>query len=297
MRTNLLQSPIFVIGNPRSGTTLLRLMLNSHRDILVPPECGFAVWWYDKYKHWDSSSAIDNSTLSDFLNDLRSSRKIETWNLDYNKLKHFIIDEHPASYADLVSTVYIFYGISIGRKFKRWGDKNNFYLKHINLIKQLYPPVYFIHIIRDGRDVACSYTTINKNKFNSIYAPRLPKTIIEIAKEWVTNVSRIRNSFNIFDWENVLEIKYEDLVVHPHSVLKKICSFLKQPYYRSMLEYYKSPNKLGNEPEAFLEWKGKIMQKASALNVGQYKRELNLKDLNIFNSVSEKILKIYNYEL
>lgn len=52
LHDNIDREPVFIIGSPRSGTTLLRLMMNSHPRIVVPPECGFAVWWYEKYQHW-----------------------------------------------------------------------------------------------------------------------------------------------------------------------------------------------------------------------------------------------------
>lgn len=296
MKNNLMQSPIFIIGNPRSGTTLLRLMLNSHKDILIPPECGFAIWWHDKYRNWDLNPA-DNIILSSFLDDLKSSRKIEFWNLDYNELKKFIIFKQPVSYTDLVSTIYEFYGKSRGRKFKRWGDKNNFYLRHIDLIKQLFPQVYFIHIIRDGRDVACSYIRLNKKNIISKYAPIFPKKLREIALEWTSNILCIRRSFNILNWQNVLEVKYEDLVSTPYLELKKICSFLKQPFHRSMIDYYKSAEKQGNEPKDFLQWKEKILRRPTNREVGRYKKELSLKELNSFNSIAEEILKIYKYKL
>jgi hypothetical protein len=53
---------VFIIGNPRSGTSLLRIMLNSHSSMVVPPECGFIQWWYQKYKDWPS-----NYTINDFV--------------------------------------------------------------------------------------------------------------------------------------------------------------------------------------------------------------------------------------
>ncbi len=71
--------PFFIIGNPRSGTTLLRLMLNNHPLISVPPECGFAVWLYEKYK---AENFLDKSIVRNFIADVVKSRKFETWGID-----------------------------------------------------------------------------------------------------------------------------------------------------------------------------------------------------------------------
>jgi hypothetical protein len=72
----------FIIGNPRSGTTLLRLMLNKHSEIIVPPEAGFLVWLYKNLK-------VDyfNNGYKIFLEDLKATNKIESWNLNYNELE------------------------------------------------------------------------------------------------------------------------------------------------------------------------------------------------------------------
>ena len=70
-------NPFFILGNPRSGTTLLRLMLDAHPKMTVPPECGFIVWFYDKYKSWSDS---DKSTLNIqmFIEDLQTAKKISS---------------------------------------------------------------------------------------------------------------------------------------------------------------------------------------------------------------------------
>ena len=62
-------------------------MLHNHSNIVVPPECGFAVWWHEKYQNWDSSAYSAPNTLGQFLQDLNTSKKIETWDLDYDALE------------------------------------------------------------------------------------------------------------------------------------------------------------------------------------------------------------------
>lgn len=269
-------------------------MLNSHKNIIIPPECGFAVWWYKKYCHWNAKFLHDHNLLTVFLEDFRSSRKIETWNLDYNKLRDFIINRKPESYSKLISLIYEFYGLSLRRKFTRWGDKNNFHLNHITLIRKIFPDSYFIHIVRDGRDVACSYIELNGKKIISKYAPKLPNNITDIALDWLTNIETIRTSFEAINWQNVIEIKYEELVINTESVLEKICTFIDEQYDIGMLAYHEKQN---DEPKEFLQWKENISNKPIRSQVGIYKKELSNQDIDTFNSIVSHVLKLYKYEI
>jgi len=288
-----MKPPIFIIGNPRSGTTLLRLMLTCHRNIVIPPECGFVIWWYDKYKNWNSD--FTEQQLEEYLDDLFYSKKIETWHLQRELLRQFLLEKKIDTYSALVSSIYEFFAKQQKKSFKRWGDKNNFHLKHIETIFRLFPEARFIHIIRDGRDVACSYKNLSKMKSKSMYAPKLPAGISEIAKEWTENIKRIRKSFEKIGWDKVIEIRYEDLVTVPEQTLKSVCTFLKEHYDSSMLDFYILNKEKELEPMEFLKWKGKILEKVTASQIQKYKKCLSMKELRIFNSIATDVVTIYKY--
>jgi len=291
---DLMKSPIFIIGNPRSGTTLLRLMLTCHRDIVIPPECGFAVWWYEKYRKWNSD--YTDQHMEEFLRDLFTSKKIETWNLNKGLLKEFLLRKKTSIYSELVSSVYEFYAGTQKKDFKRWGDKNNYYLNHVDVIFNLFPGVQFIHIIRDGRDIACSYKDVANSTYNSPYAPQLPAGAYEIAKEWVTNIKRIRESFNAVGWDKVIEIRYEDLVSFPEQTLEKICSFLNEDFDMAMLDFHLLNKEQELEPRDFLEWKSKTLHRVTTSQAGRYKRCLTDDEIKIINGAAAEIFEIYNYQ-
>lgn len=291
---DVMQSPIFIIGNPRSGTTLLRLMLTCHRDIVIPPECGFAVWWYEKYRKWTND--YTDQQMEEFLCDLFNSKKFETWNLNKGLLKEFLQEKKTSTYSELVSSVYEFYAGTRKKGFKRWGDKNNFHLNHVDAIFNLFPGAQFIHIIRDGRDIACSYKDVAGSIYKSPYAPQLPAGVSEIAKEWVDNINRIRESFNAVGWDKVIEIRYEDLVSFPEETLKKICSFLNEEFDMAMLDFHLLNREQGLEPRDLLEWKSKTLQSVTTSQMGRYKRCLTDAEIRIINDVAAEILTVYNYQ-
>lgn len=287
--------PVFVIGNPRSGTTLLRLMLTCHPNIVIPPECGFALWWYDKYGGLPGARWREPQTVQECIRDILTSKKIEFWDLDPAALEAFVTGSHPQSYADVVSLVYRFYGRTRGRHAQRWGDKNNYYLDHILTIRRLFPGVLFIHIVRDVRDVACSYRDLAGAAPASRYAPSLAAEPQRAAESWVRNIGRIRQQFAALGWEGVLEIRYEDLVANPKGTLEQVCRFLREAFDAAMLDYPQANRENLLEPEEFLAWKAKTLEPPSAAEVGKYRAELAPADIAAIEAVADPLLRLYRY--
>ena len=93
--------PFFILGNPRSGTSMFRLMLNAHSKITVPPESGFALWFVDKYSNIEFNQEI----YLQFINDLFIAKKFETWELDSEKVLQLINKEKPSSYQSIIELV------------------------------------------------------------------------------------------------------------------------------------------------------------------------------------------------
>jgi len=280
----------FVIGNPRSGTTLFRLMLNNHPEIAIPPECGFALWWYKKYQYADFSRA---DMLKCFLQDLLSTKKIETWQLDANKLESFLKEKNPQSYREVVDLVYIHYVRKTGDQAQIIGDKNNFYLNYIPEIKELFPDSRFLFIIRDGRDVACSYRDLANRKIQSKYAPKLPVSIEEIAREWVDNNTIIEHELA----ENFMLIRYEDLLLKTVETLKKVCAYLGVEYHPDMLDYYVNNLRHRQEPADFLQWKEKTLQPPDINNVEKYMRILSRQEIELFEQIAGDALEHFGYSI
>lgn len=287
--------PFFIIGNPRSGTTLLRLMLGSNPNIIVPPECGYIEWWYEKYKQWNKTN-VNKNYVRTYINDLRQSRKIETWKLNYLELEETILQKKPNNYAELCAVVHMNYRKNQNNsKLKLWGDKNNYYIDKMQLLLQLYPRAKFLFIIRDGRDVACSYRKISKIKTKSIYKPELALDIEEIAKEWVRNNEIIINFSNTLDDSRFIFIKYEQLLSNTYDELTKLCELLDIGYHPNMIEYYLNHSNKIVEPEELLPWKKMTREKPNPKNIGKYKNELSFTEIEKFQKIAGNMLKYFEY--
>ena len=292
-----MKPPIFIIGNPRSGTTLLRLIVNNHKNIIVPPECGFIIWLYEKYQGWSLQNGRARSDIKCFVSDLNSCKKFETWGINVFQLEDFIISVEPKSYAALVEATYMFFSSLHKSGISQWGDKNNFHVKSVDTINAIFPDSRFIHIVRDGRDVACSYKALATSASKSIYAPNLPSHIKKISQEWLDNNQAAINSFDKIDVSRVLLVRYEDLVSETEHQVRKICSHIGQEYDENMLMYYKKNLEEEQEPKEFLQWKQKTIEKPTISEVGKYKLLLTRDEIDIFNNNAGVLLKRFEYEI
>lgn len=287
---------VFILGNPRSGTSLFRLMLNSHSMINATPECGFLHWWYKKYADWDSSCVTSNR-LDEYISDLESSKRIEDWKMDYAQLKEKIVQENPDNYAKLGEIVYVFYGEQKGKKAKVIADKNNYYINHFNDLNEIWPDAKYILVIRDGRDVACSYLNIETLVTNSPYKPKLSTDIKTIAKEWLTNNQNVLSFLESLNNNQFMVIRYEDFVTNSELYLTKVCNFLGLNFESNMLNYYIKNAKEQDEPLSSLDWKKKTLEKPDKDNIGKYKMELEKQSIEEFNTTATDLLQKFNYEI
>jgi len=211
-------------------------------------------------------------------------------------LREKIIFTSPDSYAKLCELVYISYAEENNKdSIISWGDKNNYYIHYLDLINDYFPDAKFIHIIRDGRDVACSYFDLNKLSNDLIYKPNLSNDLTDIAKEWTSNNTKILNFFKHLNSINYLSIRFEELVLNSTSSLKKLSSFLKIPFNEEMLNYHNNNRKNIIEPKETLAWKKKTLEKPDSSVIGRYKKRLSEKELNKFESIASNILNEFRY--
>jgi len=224
-------------------------------------------------------------------------RKFETWALEKNDVMKAISASKPATYSQLCSIVYTCYGSLQGKAVSIWGDKNNYYLNHIVDLFDLFDGARFLHIVRDGRDVACSYREVMQSPSKSPYMPVLPTSIEEIALDWQSNVKTIVNGLSYISHDLQLSIRYEDLVQFPTRTLSAICEWLGIEY-SSEMEDFSHQNQRGKlEPTSTLDWKRKTVQPVTSDNVGRYSRVLSKQQILEFQSIAGNELNLFGYTL
>lgn len=275
----------FVLGNPRSGTTLFRLALNSHPKIVVPPECGFALWLAEKFH---MKTGAQQSRMA-FVTDVLQTKKIETWGLTGEDIHGVISMSDPQSYSELCRCVYLAYARKRSKLPAIVGDKNNYYMDHSEQLGHVFPRAKKLFIIRDGRDVACSYLALSSISSDSPYRPKLHSDIREIATEWSRNAERLLSAVEA----GAVFIRYEDLLRRPRETLTHVCGFLGVDYDEAMLNYQAS----NDEPEEFLKWKPRTVEQLDESRIGVYKRELTGRQLGAFCEVAAPWLVRMGYNV
>jgi hypothetical protein len=207
--------PFFVVGSARSGTTMLRLMLNAHPEVAVPPESRFVVDLYT------GSDEVDTSAL---LSRLAQHHRFEAWELPIEAVRGELGDAARAPYADVMRAAYRAYARLQGKS--RWGDKTPRYVEDLGLLSSMFGDARFIHLIRDGRNVALSYADV----------PFGPKTIAAAADLWGRRVSAGMRVGRTLE-HRYLEMRYEDLVEDAAGEIKSLCEFLELEFDPGMLDY------------------------------------------------------------
>jgi hypothetical protein len=274
---------------------LLRLILTSHSRVLIPPECGFIIWLQKNYANWQEFDNNDSARLETFIDDLFACKKFDTWLLDKGFVKGQIALHKPANYAELCAVIYAAFGMNNGKKFSIWGDKNNFHLNHLYELLGLYKNARFLHIVRDGRDVACSYRDVMAAKSKSPYAPKLDTQIASIALEWSNNVTKVDSFMTLMPHEIAMTIKYEDLVSHSRSCMTAICEWLDIPFETDMLNFYQQNKSKKLEPESTMDWKKRTLQPISDDTLGRYAGLLSKQEQEEFWAVAASALHRFSY--
>lgn len=205
-----------VVGVGRSGTTLLRLMLDAHPDLAIPPETHF-IPRLTPLAHLSDARAT-------FLRGIARSERWPDFGLDIEDLRQALERNGPLNVSDCVRGFFELYAAKFGKP--RWGDKTPIYLWHMNAIQALLPESAFIHIIRDGRDVALSTQSVWFGK---------DRALADLAQRWVGGIATARRQAAALP--RYLEIKYEDLVANPEAVLREVCAFIDLDFEPEMLTY------------------------------------------------------------
>jgi hypothetical protein len=209
----------FIVGVNRSGTTLLRLMLDSHPLLTIPPETHFV-------PEMIRLARRDNTTRKRLVRAATSHPRWGDFGLDENELLERLQDVKPLRPAPAIRVFYDMYAEKEGKP--RWGDKTPRYMRAMPRIERALPEARFVHLIRDGRDVALSQA--ERALGGDV------TSISEVAGRWKRRIETARQ--HSAELDNYLEVRYEDLVGEPEETLRTICAFIDLPYDATMLRYY-----------------------------------------------------------
>ncbi len=201
----------------------------------------------------------------------------------------------PPNYSSACSIIYSQYKQINKPTAPIWGDKNNFYINHVELIYKLYPNARFIHLLRDPRDVACSYIELGGLNSNSIYKPHLPVDPAEIANHWLRNNISASEALNRIHERQRICIRYEDLTITPQNTLATICSFLGLDFEDGMLDFHLHNQNKKLEPIATMDWKKRTLDPITSSQIGRYKSILAINEIISIEITTKDYMEMFGY--
>ena len=214
----------FVVGVGRSGTTLLRMMLDTHPELAIPPETHFVLQLIQTSGKLRFNPEIAARAIVQDRN-----RRWNDFGLEHADLLARLQKVEPFNTADAVRQFYALYAQR--HEKPRWGDKTPDYVRKMKKIQNTLPEARFIHVIRDGRDAGLSQNArIERRGHREPIPPR------ELARRWRKRVAKAREDAD--EVEGYLEIRYEDLVSDPESALRRVCELVDLAYEPAMLSYH-----------------------------------------------------------
>jgi len=214
--------PLLILGVRRSGTTLLRLILDRSTGIAIPDESHFIPQLARRHP-----GPVDRET---FLEDLRRVRTLARWGITVADVAPLV--EPGSDTGAAIAAVFRAYAAKAGKP--RWGDKTPAYMRYLPLLDRLFPDALYVHLIRDGRDCALSFLGMPDDAPTRTWAH--PQDAAGFARQWVTEIRAARNLGNHVGQQRYLEIRYEDLVANSEQVVRSVCDFASLPFDPSMLE-------------------------------------------------------------
>jgi len=225
--------PLFIIGMPRSGTKLLRGLLNQHQLIGIPPsETEFLPWLIKCFP--DFGDISDRALFHDFYKVMLGIHYFQRMHEEGCLIEEAVwydscLEFTPAG----VFEALIRHDSGIDSTVGIWGDKSPSYIGHVELLKGLFPEARFVHIVRDVRDYCLS--------MNSAWG----KSMLRAAQRWFDYISIVQRVQRIYP-DSILSLRYEDLLDDPECELRRVCLFLEIEYQESMSVLSKSVENLGD---------------------------------------------------
>jgi len=284
-----------IVGSPRSGTTILRFMLDAHPELAIPPETNFLCQAADL-----SRSGLD-LRLDMFDLVTQHAEEAPSWpDFELSKEAYWNAIKNVEPF-DKTTGFREFYRLYARANHKsRCGDKTPLYALHIPAIKELLPEARFVHIIRDGRDVALS--------FRKFWCS--PGESMEIqAKFWSDTVTTCRTQG--LKCGHYLEVHYEQLITDPLSTLRRICDFIELRFDPQMMSYVENtPKRLKELGPRILKDGIVVPMEDQQLRLQQlttsppdisrihvWRQEMTPEETMCFEAIAGETLRAFGYEL
>jgi hypothetical protein len=209
------ESPVFVVGMPRSGTTLLSALLASHPRISIAPETHYLSLWVRRAP--DLVRGFD-----EFWDAFTSSEQFDSLGVDAGTVRRDLECAGGLDHALVFATLLRAHAAARGKV--RWGEKTPTHYLHLDELLRWYPGARVLFVVRDPRAVVAS----------RLRMPWKRRSAADVAAQWRDSIRRLER--RTAD-RRVRTVRYEDVVADTERVLRDICTFLGEEFDEAMLDH------------------------------------------------------------
>ena len=275
--------PIFIVGAPRSGTTLLQYRLRNHPRISLPTgESHFIIPLYDNQQAYGDLSQAENirKVLQAMYDQSRPFLETDLHGLKFD-INSLVAEFHAEGRHTMPAIISgIFEKNAHGEGKARWGDKTPYYVMHLPKLLEWFPDAQIVHLIRDGRDVALSLFGREHDfyVYNTYFA----------AEYWESYVGKGHHQGKQLASNQYMELHYLDFLTHPEDTMKKICEFLGEAFTPDLFDVIPVDDP-GKTPLVHAPLK--------ISNAGKWRSKMSARQIKAFESVAGNTLRQFGYEL
>jgi hypothetical protein len=262
-----------VLGVSRSGTTLLKEMLDAHSALAIPSESYFIPQLWARHGRRFEPGA--------FLDDLGRLARVREWGVTPYDVRERLPAAPTA--ADGIRAIYRSYADTRGKA--RYGDKTPSYMQELDLLGRVFPDAQYVHLVRDGRDAALSFLAMRRRPRFNLARPR---GLATFASKWRLEVEGARELGRRIP-ERYHELRYEDLVREPKAELERVCEFLGLEFEPGMLAYHEGVNASTLEDHP-------LLAKPPTAGTRSWQEEMRPTDVQVFEAVAGRTLSELGYE-
>jgi len=269
--------PVFVVGMPRSGTTLLSSLLDAHPALTIAPETHYFT------RCWTGTPIRDLADAERMLDRLFQQPGVQDMELasdEQQRIRERVRDAVAPTHGDVLRALLEIYAERSGAS--AWGEKTPDHLRFVPEMARQFPGAVFVAITRDPRDVCLSLRSM----------PWSRTTLPEQAWTWRTYAA-LTDRYRTDCDDRFFALRYEDLITNPEARLRNVCAFLDMPFHEAMLrpqEREGQPFDPDREP-----WKGKSNRQIDASNREKWRTQMPEADRVLIEWIAGRWLSAYGY--
>lgn len=276
---------VFIVGCPRSGTTLFRHVVDAHQQIAITPEAHWIPLWFEERRGLAAEGVVTSELIDHFL----EHPKFVHFGIATQDLLRLMVREHPMPYASLITGIFDLYGKARGKALV--GNKTPDSVRSIRTLHTLWPEARFIHLIRDGRDVALSFMNWSKvlQKKPGNFSTWREDPVSTAALWWELNVRCGRRASEWLDPKLYYELRYESLIADPAKECSAVCEFLDLPYDEAMLHFHERRKESSSGSTVDPAWR------PITAGLRNWSTQMSAEDVERFEAVAGKLLDELGY--